>query len=297
MFIRQLEYLVTLAREKHFAHAAEVCCVTQPALSTAIRNLEEELGIPIVKRGRRYEGLTPEGEHILKYAHQTLTAWKGMQQAAAMSKIGGEIRIGVIPTAMHVVALLTGAFISSNIDIHEHVHTMSMEKIVSALSRYEIDLGVGYISDPPEPGMVYLPLFKETFVLVAQKTSEIAHRESLSWSEAAELPLCLLADELQNRMQINAAFKRANVKPRIVLETNSPMMLYTHVRSAGLYSILPQSQGIFSVPSALDDVVRISLTPTVDNAVGLISLDKELRPPMVEKAWEQAKSLSDSFMV
>ncbi|NLC24601.1 LysR substrate-binding domain-containing protein [Oxalobacter vibrioformis] len=297
MFIRQLEYLVTLAKEKHFAHAAEICCVTQPALSTAIRNLEEELGIPIVKRGRRYEGLTPEGEHILKYAHQTLAAWKGMQQAAAISKISGEIRIGVIPTALHVVALLTGAFISSNIDIHEHVQTMSMEKIISALARYEIDLGIGYISGPPEPGTRYLSLFKETFVLVAQKTSEIAQRDSLSWSEAAELPLCLLADELQNRMQINAAFKRANVKPRIVLETNSPMTLYTHVRSAGLYSILPQSQGIFSMPPGLDDVVRISLTPTVDNAVGLISLDKEPRSPMVEAAWKQAKSFGDSFVL
>ena len=54
MFIRQLEYLVALAREKHFAKAAEVCHVSQPALSAAIRSLEKELGIVIVQRGRRF---------------------------------------------------------------------------------------------------------------------------------------------------------------------------------------------------------------------------------------------------
>src|SRR6202011_914686 len=71
MFIRQLEYLVTLAREKHFARAAEACHVSQPALSSAIRGLEKELGVMIVQRGRRYLGLTIEGERVLTWAQQT----------------------------------------------------------------------------------------------------------------------------------------------------------------------------------------------------------------------------------
>ena len=74
MFIRQLEYLVTLAREKHFAKAAEACHVSQPALSSAIRGLEKELGVMIVQRGRRYIGLTIEGERVLSWAQQTLAS-------------------------------------------------------------------------------------------------------------------------------------------------------------------------------------------------------------------------------
>ena len=58
MVLRQLEYLVALAREKHFGRAAEACHVTQPTLSAAIRQLEEELGAPIVERGHRFIGLT-----------------------------------------------------------------------------------------------------------------------------------------------------------------------------------------------------------------------------------------------
>lgn len=61
MLLRQLEYLVALARERHFARAAAACFVSQPSLSAAIRRLEHELDVPIVRRGRRYEGLTPEG--------------------------------------------------------------------------------------------------------------------------------------------------------------------------------------------------------------------------------------------
>jgi DNA-binding transcriptional LysR family regulator len=59
MLLRQLEYLVALAREKHFARAADACYVSQPSLSAAIRKLEQELDVPIVRRGRRFEGLTP----------------------------------------------------------------------------------------------------------------------------------------------------------------------------------------------------------------------------------------------
>ena len=65
MDIRQLQYLVALAREKHFTRAASACNVTQPTLSGRIRQLELELGIPIVERGQRYQGLTTEGERVL----------------------------------------------------------------------------------------------------------------------------------------------------------------------------------------------------------------------------------------
>ena len=53
MLLRQLEYLVALARERHFVRAAAAGYVSQPSLSAAIRRLEHELGVPIVRRGRR----------------------------------------------------------------------------------------------------------------------------------------------------------------------------------------------------------------------------------------------------
>src|SRR5579862_3430063 len=80
VFIRQLDYLVTLAREKHFAKAAEACHVSQPALSSALRSLEKELGIMIVQRGRRFMGFTAEGERVLAWAQQTLASLSYMRE-------------------------------------------------------------------------------------------------------------------------------------------------------------------------------------------------------------------------
>jgi DNA-binding transcriptional LysR family regulator len=290
MFVRQLEYLVTLAKEKHFAHAAEICCVSQPALSTAIRNLEAELGLTIVRRGKRYEGLTPEGERVLEWAKQTLATWKGMRREATTTQTTGELRIGVIPTAMHVVALLTGSYLSSHIQMRQQVLALSMEEIIEGLTKFEIDLGIGYLQAHPPTGMQCLPLYKEKFALLARNTPEMASRDSISWDEASELPLCLLVSELHNRLLINTAFQHANVQPRVLVETNSPFALYTHVRTAGLYSIVPQS--LLSVFGVLDGVVTIPLTPNVDSVVGLISLDKEPRSPMVEVAWKMAEALN-----
>src|SRR5271155_3266326 len=110
MFIRQLEYLVTLAREKHFAKAAETCHVSQPALSSGIRSLEKELGIMIVQRGRRFVGLTVEGERVLVWAQQTLASLSHMREEASVAKssMAGTLRIGAIPTTMTIAAFITG---------------------------------------------------------------------------------------------------------------------------------------------------------------------------------------------
>ena len=137
-----------------------------------------------------------------------------------------------------------------------------------------------------------LPLYKEKFVLLARSTPDMVKRKSITWDEASELPLCLLVSELQNRLLINTAFHRAKVQPHIVVETNSPFALYTHVKTAGLYSIVPQSLGLLSAFGALDDVVAIPLTPNIDSMVGLISLDREPRAPMVEIAWKMAEELN-----
>src|ERR1700752_234561 len=80
MDIRQLQYLAALAREKHFTRAAKACNVAQPTLSGRIRQLEQELGVPIVERGQRFHGLTKEGERVLKWAHAILDDWASLQQ-------------------------------------------------------------------------------------------------------------------------------------------------------------------------------------------------------------------------
>jgi len=81
MFIRQIGYLVALAKTGHFGRAAESFHASQPALSIALQNLEAELGVMLMQRGKRFQGLTPEGERLLEWARQVQADCDGMRQA------------------------------------------------------------------------------------------------------------------------------------------------------------------------------------------------------------------------
>jgi len=109
MFIRQIHYLLALSKTGHFGRAAEVCHVSQPALSTAIQHLEEELGITIVRRGQRFQGFTIEGERLMQWAQILAHDWECMRQEATQCnrQLTGTLRIGAIPTTLSVVPLLT----------------------------------------------------------------------------------------------------------------------------------------------------------------------------------------------
>jgi DNA-binding transcriptional LysR family regulator len=101
MMFRQLECFVAVAREEHFARAAEACFVSQPALSEALRKLERELGVALVRRRNSFNGLTPEGARLVVWAQRILADHDALKAevAALRSGLTGELRLGVIPNA------------------------------------------------------------------------------------------------------------------------------------------------------------------------------------------------------
>src|SRR5579862_10027986 len=191
VFIRQLDYLVTLAREKHFAKAAESCHVSQPALSSAIRSLEKELGIMIVQRGRRFVGFTPEGERVLIWAQQTLTSLSHMREDASIAKssMEGTLRVGAIPTTMTVSAFITAPCRALYPNIRYTISSLSTEAIAGQLDRFELDLGLTYLDEKTIDGFESLHLFDERYVLLSGRDTNL---ESVTWEQAGRLPLCLL---------------------------------------------------------------------------------------------------------
>ena len=97
-----MRYLVALEEHKHFGRAAQACHITQPALSNAIRALETEFGVVIVRRGRTYAGLTPEGAAVCASAHHMLHEHERLQQHLK-SEAGhprGHLRMAAVPTAI-----------------------------------------------------------------------------------------------------------------------------------------------------------------------------------------------------
>src|SRR5918911_2352678 len=100
--IDKLELLLALAKERHFGRAAEACGVTQPTMSTSLKQLEEILGVMLVQRGSRFQGFTPEGERTLDWARRIVGDARAMRQEinSLKDKLSGEIRIAAIPTTL-----------------------------------------------------------------------------------------------------------------------------------------------------------------------------------------------------
>src|SRR5258706_7067445 len=110
--IDRLEFLIAIAQKKHFGRAAESCGVTQPTLSAGIKQLEEALGVLLVRRGSRFLGFTEEGERVLEWARRIVSDVRALKQDVEALKRGltGHLRIAAIPTALPMVAALTTPF-------------------------------------------------------------------------------------------------------------------------------------------------------------------------------------------
>ncbi len=144
MLIKHLEYLVALAREKHFARAAAVCHVTQPTLSAGIKQLEDSLGVLVVERGQRFRGLTPEGERVLAWAQRILADVDGLRQDVSETQGGlvGRLRLGAIPAALPMIALMTAPFVERYPNSTTTIWSLSSIEIQRGLDDFTLDAGI-----------------------------------------------------------------------------------------------------------------------------------------------------------
>jgi DNA-binding transcriptional LysR family regulator len=283
MLLRQLEYLTALARERHFARAAAACYVSQPSLSAGIRRLEADLGVAVVRRGQRFEGLTPEGELVLTWAHRILAECDGLRQELSELRGGltGVLRLGAIPTALTVASLLTSPFCAR----HPHarvalVESLSARDIVQRLADFDLDAAMTYLDDDALHQVRRIPLYEERYVLLTPGDGPLGGRPRAAWSEVAELPLCLLAPRMRNRRIMDECFAADGAAARPAIETDTVAGLYAHLADGRWSSVVSHAWlHMFGVPQGLRVV---PLTGPVDGPrVGLVVAAREPQPALV----------------
>jgi DNA-binding transcriptional LysR family regulator len=280
MFIRQLKYLVTLAEIGHFSRAAEACHVSQPALSSAIRKLETELDLQLVRRGRNYEGMTEAGLRVVGWAQHLLSSYEAMRQETdkAHARLSGTLRIGAIPTAMPVVPYMTAPCQAAFEGINITLLSLPSDEIVRRLDSYDLDLGITFLDDRALGGFQLHPLFQERYVMVARDAALLNGKSSLSWAEAAALPLCLLTANMQSRQFIDAAFRSAGARPNVRLETDSIFALYAQIRFSDLCAIIPHS--VLSLVELRQELTVVPITPEMSRDIGLVLRRQDPHPPI-----------------
>jgi DNA-binding transcriptional LysR family regulator len=245
--LASLRYLAALDEHKHFGRAALACHITQPALSNALRALEEEFGTTIVKRGRTFAGFTAEGARVLASAQRMLQERDLLQQElnSVAGKPQGVLTIGAVPTAVPVAARFAAMLQARHPGICPVVRSMSSFDLESGLESLSLDLGLGYTDRMARHGrrLRHVPQYIEHYFLV-RKAGQ-AHSDhmqigpKMTWAEAANLPLCLLTREMHNRSVIDAAFAKVDQIITPAIETNSILTLVLSVAVGDVCSVLP----------------------------------------------------------
>ncbi|ADV28220.1 transcriptional regulator, LysR family [Pseudoxanthomonas suwonensis 11-1] len=196
MNLRDLKYLVALADHKHFGRAAAACFVSQPTLSTQIRKLEDELGVPLVERAPRKVMLTPAGREAADRARRIVAEVEQMKEAARRSQDpeAGTVRLGIFPTLApyllpHVIPRVRERFPHLELLLVEE----KSDELLTRLREGRLDAAI--LALPVLDDQLHTEfLFEEPFVLAVPGQHPLASRSSLTLGELSEQRLLLLED-------------------------------------------------------------------------------------------------------
>jgi DNA-binding transcriptional LysR family regulator len=291
MQTRLIEYFLALERERHFARAATSCNVSQPTLSVGIASLEAQLGKRLIKRDRKYVGLTEEGEAILPWARQLVATTEALGQAAetARGPLKGELRLGAIPAAMPVIGYLAEAMLERHPRLNISVRALTSRQIERDLEAFELDAGITYLDFEPPAHALAVPLYLERAILIAA-TGGVAVPDPLDWPDLARLPLCLLHQGMQNRRILDARMAERGLALRPVVTADSYVALLGLVQQGRLCSIIPENHAILLEGLAWARTYPLP-APAEGSRVGVIVSDRAPMGPLSQGVLSVARNL------
>ena len=166
-------------------------------------------------------------------------------------------------------------------------------EIQRGLDEGTLDAGLTYLENEPLRNVRMLPLYRERYMLLTPTGGPFDDIPSVSWCEAARLPLCLLTRDMQNRRIIDRLFAEGSVgKPKVAIETNSVVALVAHVRSGQWSSVIPHTLlGLLGRrEAALGGLSAIPLVePEAAQTVGLVVNEREPLAPLARALLKTAR--------
>lgn len=229
MDLRQLKFFMEIARFNNFTKAAEELHVAQPAVSMAIRKLEEELELVLFNRQDRKVALTAEGKIFLGHARRILDDLKAAgQEMADLRSLGkGEVRVGVPPMmSAYFFPTIICSFAKLYPRLRLAVSGEGAASIQKMISQGELDMGViagGHVPDNLE----IRHILREEVVVCVPPDHPFTSRSGVSLEEFAGQPLIMFKEGYYQREMLFEEMKGSGMTPKVVFETN----LYTMVKS------------------------------------------------------------------
>jgi DNA-binding transcriptional LysR family regulator len=291
--IDKLDFLLALARARHFGHAAEACGVTQPTLSAGIKQLEAQMGVLLVNRGSRFRGFTPEGQRVLDWARRIVGDARSMREEinALRHGLSGRLRLAAIPTALAMVAALTTPYRERHPNVQFTIWSRNSMEILGLLENLEIDAGLTYLGNEPVGHVTAIPLYHERYRLITSADAPLGNRAAVTWSEVAQVPLCLLTPDMQNRRIIDRLLRSAGGESRPTLESDSMILLFSHVRTGRWASVMPAKLADTLGLTATIRAIPIT-EPEAVQSIGLVVPAREPMTPATAALVEEARRIA-----
>ncbi len=255
MNIRDLKYLVAVAECRHFGHAAELCHVSQPTLSTQLKKLEETLDVVLIERTNRQVVLSSVGEKIVAQAKRVLREVDELNRIAQQHRdpFGGDLRLGVIPTvAPYLLPRILGPIRKHFPKLRIQLNEGQTTDISARLRAGELDaviLALPIFDDRAE----VRPLYREAFYFTTSTQHELANRKQVNERDIASEQMLLLEDGHCLRDQALAVCEGAGAVENTNFRATSLETLRQMVRANVGTTLMPELaitkiQGVRYIP-------------------------------------------------
>jgi LysR family hydrogen peroxide-inducible transcriptional activator len=270
--LQQLSYLVAVADEGNFRRAAQSCFVSQPALSTQIKELERRLGTTLIERTVRGAVLTPSGRIAADDARRVLQLVDDLTAAvdADGDDLSGDVQLGVIPTLApyllpKVVPVLTGRHPRAELRVRE----LRTDVLLDELANGALDLGLIATRETPA-GIVHQPLAPDPFLLATSASDELAHGSGpVGVDVLARRPVLLLEEGHCLRDQAQSVCDLVDAATRTVYDTSLSTLVQMVAAGQGI-TLLPTSAAAVEARPGNGIVTRLFDAPAPSRTIALV---------------------------
>lgn len=288
MELRQLKYFLKAKELLNFTEAARALNISQSTLSQQIKQLEDELNVPLFNRIGKRITLTEAGDLFGAYALQSINrANEGLLLLQDLKNLNtGKITVGVIYSMRILFAKTLIQFAQQYPNIKIQVVFGTTKDLLDKLNQHQFDFVLTFHEKPNEPHLKYQALLNSNMVLVTAQKSPLASRSTISLSEVAALPLALPFSGYSTIQFFEESFGQQNLNPNICMEINDIPTLFEIVKTGFWHTIL--SDASVNDP----EVVGIPIEgENMKRTIMIISLKEAYEKQAVKKLYELLRGI------
>jgi LysR family transcriptional regulator, cyn operon transcriptional activator len=244
MELRHLRYFCAVAELEHFHKAAERLCITQPALSNQIKQLENELSTKLFARSGRNVRLTESGEIVLDAARKILNEVDFLKETVHEVESGnrGSLKVGVLQS---INTLYCRQLVTTFDQMHPHISLNLLElpnrDIEAGLLQGELDVGIGFIGNKTDnPPLNFELLFREEWKLITSRQNAVYGPAILN-AAPHPLKMVLLSHGFETRSIVERYITDHEIKTNNITELNKITLIIDLVENGNAFSILPEA--------------------------------------------------------